>query len=62
MLICDQPRVRKVADHPPKVPQTQLAPEGRRKAMTMMITTKIMMIMIVIIILIMTVVIVMRPK
>ena len=45
MLKCDQPRGWKVADHPPKGPQTQLAPEGGRKAMTMMIMTMTMMIM-----------------
>ena len=37
MLKCDQPRGWKVADHPPKGPQTQSAREGGRKVMTMMI-------------------------
>ena len=30
MLKCDQPRGRKVADNPPKGPQTQSAPEGEK--------------------------------
>ena len=60
MLKCDQPRGRKVADHPPKGPQTQSAPEVGRKTMTMMITTVMMVIMIMMIILIMIMVIAMR--
>ena len=46
MLKFDQPGVRKVADLPPKEPQTQLAPEGARKTMTMMIMMMMMMMMI----------------
>ena len=50
----------KVADHPPKGPQTQSAPEGGRKAMKRMIMTMMIMNMkIRMIILIMTMVIVM---
>ena len=50
----------KVADPPPKGPQTQLAPEGGRKTMKRMIMTMmIMMMMIRTMILIMTRVIVM---
>ena len=45
MLKCDLLRERKVANHPPKGAQTQSAPKGGRKAMTMMIMTMIMMIM-----------------
>ena len=59
MLKCKQPRGRKVADHPLKGPQTQLAPDGGRKAMIMMIMTLMMMIMIMMIILMMTMLIVM---
>ena len=56
---CDQPRGWKVADHPPKGPQTQSAPEGGRKDMTMMIMTMTMMMMIMMMNLMMTLVIVM---
>ena len=55
MLKCNQPRVRKDADHPPRGHQTQLAPEGVRKAMTMMIMT--MMTMMIIMMMILTMVI-----
>ena len=58
MLKCDQPRERKVADHPPKGPQTRTAPKGGRKAMTMMIMMMMMMKILMIIILMMTMVIV----
>ena len=65
MLKCDQPKGWKVADHPSKGPQTQSAPEGGRKAMTMMIMIITMMMMIMMMILMMTMVIVMcfpHPK
>ena len=61
MLKCDQPTGWKVADHPTKGPQTKLAPEGGRKAMTMVIMTITLEMMI----LMMTMVIVMcflHPK
>ena len=56
MLKCDQPRGWKVADHPPKEPQKQLASEGERKARTMMIMTMKMMMMIMMMILMMTII------
>ena len=45
MLKYDQPRGRKVADHPPKEPQIQSAPEGGRKAMTMILMMTMVILM-----------------
>lgn len=56
MLQCKQPRARKVAEHPPKGPQTQPAPEGGRNTKTLMILTMIMMMIIIIMILMVTIV------
>ena len=48
MLICDQARGIKVADHPPNGPQLKLSPEREQKAMTMMIMTMMIKMLIVI--------------
>ena len=57
MLKCYQPRGRKVADNPPKGPQSQSIPDGGRKAMTMMIVTMMMIIMMMILMMTMVIVI-----
>ena len=49
-LKCDQPRGRKVADHPPKESQTQSEQEGGRKAMTMMVMMMMMKILMMLIV------------
>ena len=57
MLKCGQPKGRKVVDYPPKGIQTQLAAEGGRKAITLMIMTMMMMMSIMMMILMMTMVV-----
>ena len=62
MLKCDQPGEKKVADLPPKGPQTQKAREGGRTTMTIISMMMMMMMMLMTMMTMMIIMYFLHPK